>query len=76
MQPRCQHLRKAFFRLIASNGAVHVVEKCLDCGDNPRSGGVFVKHSEVASRIEDLPLLADHRGDENAPRQADLFGEE
>jgi hypothetical protein len=68
----CPHSNRTLGRLIARNGAVHVVERCLDCGGNPRSFP-FVPHGEVRVPLDSLPVLSDRRPAPDAPRQRGLF---
>lgn len=33
----------------------HVVERCVECGHNPRGAGTWVPHAEVGGAVADLP---------------------
>jgi hypothetical protein len=70
----CPHPHRQFGRVIFTDGTTHVVERCCDCGSNPRSFP-FVPHSEVRVPLDSLPVLSDNRPPPGAPKQRSLFAE-
>jgi hypothetical protein len=61
----CDHPKAEPQRLIAANGATHVVMICVDCDHNINPGR-FHPHDRIYGSLDDLPIWRDYRG-QNPP---------
>lgn len=57
----CCHPSRRLGRVIFRDGSVHIEERCSDCGENVRGGGIRVPHDEVQGDVNALPLFRDYR---------------
>lgn len=69
----CTHERRRFGRVILRDGRQHLMQQCLDCGENARGEGRWVKAEEIPDPIHTLPVLRDHRSAESRGEQPSLF---
>lgn len=68
----CYHPRREFGRVIARNGAVHVMERCAECQVNVRGPGRWVARTDLRQPAESLPVFEDRRPGPDAPRQQEF----
>lgn len=72
----CAHPKGEPQRLMAANGAIHVVMVCIDC-DEAVQPGHFEAHDTIYDTLDSLPIWRDYRG-QNPPcaRCGDMTSEE